>query len=239
MVACSVPKKEKKEEPVTLEVSSVVSSSDSEAVILANEVMEAMGGEENWNNTRFLSWNFFGSRKLLWDKWTGDVRIDFLKADMKILMNIREMSGRVWKDGGEVSNTDSVDFYLNRGKSIWINDSYWLVMPFKLNDPGVTLKYEREDTTLIGEASHVLTMTFEKVGDTPENKYEVWIDKQKKLVNQWAYYRTYEDTEARFTLPWGNYQPMGKILLSDDRGDRDLTEVEVLTEVPDGIFEEF
>jgi hypothetical protein len=30
---------------------------------------------------------------------------------------------------------------LRKGKNWWINDAYWLVMPWKLQDPGVTLSY--------------------------------------------------------------------------------------------------
>ena len=46
---------------------------------IADEVMAAQGGLENWNNTRVIAWDFFGYRNLIWDKWTGDVRIDFKK----------------------------------------------------------------------------------------------------------------------------------------------------------------
>ncbi len=245
LAACSTSKKDasSSEEPIVEAIEVVpnppaegfdVENSDAIAVLLADQVMDAMGGRENWNNTRYLYWNFFNARKLLWDKWTGDVRIEFLKEDTKILMNVRSMDGKVWKDGALVEDPTEM---LGRGKSIWINDSYWLVMPFKLKDSGVTLKYAREDTTLAGTQSEVLNLTFEKVGDTPDNRYEVWVDSESKLVTQWAFYRSYADTVAGFTLPWGDYQEYGNILLSGDRGERDLTDIRVLKEVPEGIFE--
>lgn len=241
MVACSVsPQKQEQTEVETIQNPAAEgfnqAGSDTTAIRLADEVMEAMGGRTNWDNTRYLYWNFFDARTLLWDKWTGAVRIDFLRQDLNILMNVHSVSGRVFKNGEEMTQPDSVATYLSRGKSIWINDSYWLVMPFKLKDSGVTLKYLRADTSLVGEPSHVLQLTFEEVGDTPQNKYEVWVDNTRKLVNQWAYYPNYTDTVARFTLPWGNYQPYDNILLSDDRGDRDLKDIRVLQSVPEGIF---
>jgi len=144
-----------------------IAESDTMAIELADQVMMAMGGRQAWNDTRYLAWNFFGARKLLWDKQTGDVRIDFLMQEVKILMNVRNMEGRAWQEGKELTQVDSVEKYLKRGKSVWINDSYWLVMPFKLKDSGVTLKYSRADTTLSGQSSDVLTMTFQDVGDTP------------------------------------------------------------------------
>ena len=250
MVACSVSSpKEKDTESDIVEAIDVapnppgagfnLADSDPLAIKVADDVMYAMGGRENWDNTRYLAWNFFDSRTLLWDKFAGNVRIDFLKQDLKILLNVRSMEGKVQKNGQRVTQVDSVKKYLERGKSIWINDSYWLVMPFKLKDSGVTLKYLREDTTLVGQPSDVLQLTFQEVGDTPNNKYEVWVDRETKLVNQWAYFPSFTDTTARFTLPWGNYQSYGNIKLSDDRGERDLKDVQVLSEVPEGIFTEF
>ncbi len=249
MVACSVSsKKEDKVEDTSGAVDVFPNSpgagfnlaeSDAIAVKIADDVMHAMGGRKNWDDTRYLYWNFFDSRTLLWDKQTADVRIDFLKQDLQIVMNVRTMEGKVRKKGEQLTQPDSLSKYLTRGKSIWINDSYWLVMPFKLKDSGVTLKYMREDTTLLGEQSDVLQLTFQEVGDTPDNKYEVWVDRVSKLVNQWAYYPSFSDSVARFTLPWGNYQQKGGILLSDERGDRDLKDVRVLDQVPANIFTDF
>lgn len=247
MAACSVPKESKTDAPVeAIEVEQNppaegfnITGSDPSAILLADQVMEAMGGRSNWNNTRYLSWNFFGSRKHLWDKWTGDIRIESQRSDFKVLMNLRSMKGQVWKDGILLNQPDSVSKYLEAGKSMWINDSYWLVMPYKLKDSGVTLKYAREDTTMLGVSSDVVMLTFQEVGRTPDNKYEVWIDRESKLVSEWAYFRSFEDAEPAFRRPWGDYQTYGNILLSSERGDRDLSEVRVLTSVPAGVFEDF
>ena len=42
--------------------------SDIEAVEIADQVMMAMGGRAAWDATRYLAWDFFGARKLIWDK---------------------------------------------------------------------------------------------------------------------------------------------------------------------------
>ena len=212
--------------------------SDEKAIAIADEVMEAMGGRKSWDDTRYLSWNFFGVRTLLWDKQTGDVRIDFLNRDHQIMVNEKTMEGSVWKEGEKMENQDSVAFYLERGKNIWINDSYWLVMPFKLKDSGVLLTYVGKDSTEAGEAAEVIRLTFEGVGKTPENAYNVWVSEKDDLVKQWAWYINASDTVARFTRPWDNYQQMGGIMLSEERGDRDLSDVKVLESVPNGIFED-
>lgn len=207
------------------------------AVVLADQVMHAMGGREAWDKTNVLYWNFFGARTLLWDKENNRVRIDIPGNEMVMALNMDDMSGKVWQGGEELQNADSVEKYLEQGKRIWINDSYWLVMPFKMKDSGVTLFYVGEDTTMTGVKADVVRMTFDNVGVTPDNAYEVWIDYDNKLVQQWAYYSKAENPEPNFVLPWTDYKEYGKILLSGERGERDLTEIQVLKKAPKGAFE--
>ena len=217
-----------------------VAHSDPAAVELADSVMMAMGGRENWDQTRYISWNFFGRRNLVWDKAEGDVRIESIPDSTIYLLNIHTGKGRVEVKGDEVTQPDSLQKMLAKGKSIWINDSYWLVMPFKLKDTGVTLKYLGEDTTLTGIKSNVLELTFKDVGDTPQNKYRVYVDVKDNLVKQWAYYKDASQDSASQVWPFDNYQRYGNILLSADRSDnRGPRDVRVDTKLPQEVFTEF
>ncbi|WP_181885096.1 hypothetical protein [Pontibacter diazotrophicus] len=216
-----------------------MAASDPEAILIADSVMAAQGGRESWDDTRYISWNFFGNRKLLWDKHTGNVRVEHVKDDTKILVNIDTGEGRVYKDGAEVTQPDSLAKYLQKGKEAWINDSYWLVMPFKLKDSGVTLKYLGEDTTQVGQQADVLQLTYENVGVTPENKYKVYVDKNTNLVAQWAYFRNADDSVPAFVMPWQDYQSYGQLKLSGDRGQAKITDIKVLDEVPENAFTSF
>lgn len=209
------------------------------AVIIADKVMRAMGGRQAWDETQYITWNFFGSRKWLWDKMSGNVRVESLRDDRIVLMNINEMTGKVFKDGAELTEPDSVSKYLEWGKRVWINDSYWLVMPFKLKDSGVTLTYVGESQTLTGELAEKLRLTFEGVGVTPQNAYDVWVSSETSLIKQWAYYPEAADEVPRWIYPWDNYFETGGIMLSDGRGDNSLTDVAVLASVPDGVFSSF
>lgn len=212
--------------------------SDSKAIALADTVMKSMGGRKNWDDTRYIQWTFFGRRKLLWDKWDGNVRIEFTNDSTTIyILNLHSMSGSVKKSGEIISHPDSLAKELERAEAIWINDSYWLCMPFKLKDTGVTLKYLREDTTLAGEDADVLGLTFENVGNTPNNKYELWVSHNEKLITQWAYFRQASQDSASFIRPFDNYQKYGNILLSGDRSDNGGPgDIRVLEEIPDGAF---
>ncbi len=217
-----------------------LASSDEKAIAIADEVMKAMGGRKNWDDSRYFVWDFFGARRLFWDKWEGNVRIENLKNDLKIIVNINDLTGKVFKDGQELSNQDSIQHYLNRGKSIWINDSYWLVMPFKLKDSGVSLKYERQDSLGNGQMAEVLSLTFDGVGDTPQNKYEVYVDEQDKLIKQWAFFREATQDEADFVRPWDNYKTYGNLRLSSDRSDNGgPSNTLVLDELPESVFNDW
>ena len=210
-------------------------ASDAKAIAIADEVMEAMGGREAWDNTRHLCWKFFGARELVWDKWTGDVRLDF--RNMTFLINVNDDKGQVFVDGMEITDSDSLQKMVNRGKSIWINDSYWLAMPFKLKDSGVTLKYMGEEQDQQGANCEKLELTFESVGVTPDNRYWVWVDKEKKLISQWAFYRNAADSAQGFNLSIHDYKQMGDVLLSTGRGDRNaLADVMVFDELPESVY---
>lgn len=213
--------------------------SDPKAIAVADQVMQAMGGRKAWDKTHIIAWNFFGFRKLVWDKWTGDVRVDNLRDDQTVLLNINTDKGRVFRKGAEVTNPDSVANYVKAGKGAWINDSYWLVMPFKLKDSGVTLKYIGDDKTQDGKPAEVIQMTFKNVGNTPDNKYKIWVDKDSHLVTQWAHYPKATDEQPRFTLPWADYKKHGDILLSGERGERDLTDIQVFKKLPKEVFTSF
>lgn len=216
-----------------------LAGSDPKAIQIADSVMAAQGGRQNWDATRYISWNFFGARKLIWDKYTGNVRVENVKDGTKTLVNINSGKGKVFKNGAEVTQPDSLAKYLQEGKEAWINDSYWLVMPFKLKDSGVTLKYLGEDTLSAGRQADVLEITFQKVGVTPENKYQVYVDKASHLVAKWAYFKNATDQAPAFVMPWQDYQTYGRIKLSGDRGQAKLTDIQVLEDLPETVFTSF
>ncbi len=198
-----------------------------------------MGGRKAFDKTHYISWNFFGSRSLTWNKFNGDVRIDFHKENSVYLINVNQMSGKIFKNGEELTQADSLSKYIEAGKKIWINDMYWLFMPWKLRDQGVSIKYLGIENTEGGEKADMLELSFENVGVTPENKYHIFIDQKTGLVSQWSYYAKYEDKDPRFTMPWKNYLTYGKILLSGDRGERKITNIHVFSKLNNEVFESF
>lgn len=209
-------------------------ASDAKAIAIADEVMQKLGGRKNWDATRYFTWKFFGRRFHVWDKYTGNIRVE--SKDRVTLMNIHTKEGRVWEGGEEVTHPDSLAKRLDSGYRAWINDSYWLVMPYKLKDSGVTLKYEGEKKTEAGADADVLQLTFENIGVTPQNKYEIFVNKETKLVDQWTFYTNSDDEKPRFSTPWHEWQPQGNILLSANRGKNSHTDIAVFDELPASVF---
>ena len=214
-----------------------LAESDSLAIQLADTLMYTMGNRLNWDSTRFLQWNFFGMRRHLWDRHTGRVRIESLRDSVTYLINVRDSTGIVY-EGRQALDSTTTERRIRDGVSIWINDSYWLIMPFKLKDSGTRLRYLGDSLTQGHRPAHLLELTFAGVGDTPDNKYHVWIDKKSGLVGQWAFFKTREDPKPLFVNEWSEYATRGKIMLSGRRGKNALTEIAVLDSVPERLFRE-
>lgn len=205
-----------------------VESSDAKAIELADAVMEASGGRTAWDQTEMIQWNFFGSRKHIWNKKTGDLIIESSRDTSLIKMNLKTLKGEVTLKGERVTDPQVIKDYMEKGNRWWINDSYWIFLPFKLKDSGVTLKYLEETETADGRKADKLELTFADVGVTPDNKYHVYVDKESKLMTQWDFFTKYEDPEPRFSNPWLAYKDYEGIQLSSSRGgERKMLDIKV------------
>lgn len=240
-VACNPPQKFTYKESANLPAEGFdEAGSDLKAVQIADEVMRAMGGRAQWDAARYLRWTFFNRRALLWDKHKQRVRIDFYDSQRKIIFNLKDKTGRVWLNGAEQTQPDTLKKYIEQGYKVWINDSYWLVMPFKLKDSGVTLKYLGEKENSIEAKCNVLQLTFKNVGVTPDNKYWIWVSPSSHLVTEWAYFEKFSDETPKFRNAWADYRALGKIMLSVSRGERGtLMPMGVYSQVSKEAFESF
>lgn len=213
---------------------------DSTAAEMVAAMVKKMGGYENWDKIKYISWSFFGARHLIWDKEGGRVRIESPRDTMIYLIDLHNDKGRIIKSGEEITQDEEHQKLVKRGKGIWINDSYWIFMPFKLQDPGVSVNYAREDTMMGGLPSSVLALTFNGVGSTPNNKYELYVDKEDGLIKQWAYFKTADQETPPRIWPWDNYKEYGGIQLSTDRSDKSgPSNVRIYESLDDKVFESF
>ena len=191
--------------------------SDPKAVAIADRVMREMGGYEAWQNAHYFGWTFFGNQYQIWDKYTGDFHWE--KDTLVANYNLNTKLGHVYSRGKDISTTPSGEKVLTQLTPIWINNSYWLLMPFKLKDSGVTLTYKGEGKTMDGAAADLLQMTFKNVGVTPQNRYEILVNRATGLVDEWAYFATATDPQPAFRRRWNEYERHGNLLLAAGRGE--------------------
>lgn len=211
---------------------------DPKAREIAERVARSMGGWDAWERTRFVTWRFFGGRAHAWDKRTGEWRLD--DGERTVLMDVGTRAGRVFEKGVEVTDAAGRAAALEKAYAVWVNDSYWVFMPWKLLDPGVVLRYLGATTLESGNTAQLLELTFEGVGLTPRNRYVVAVGDESGLVEQWSYFADANDAEPKFTLPWSGWERRGAILVCTDHGERNGTkpdwDIEVHAELPRAVF---
>jgi len=225
-------------------------ATDDKAVAVAERVMDALGGEAAWKRTRFLRFDFAvdrGGATLVrrahtWDKWTGRYRAeakDEKGRPVVVLMNLKTREGRAWVDG-KPANGRELAALLESGYAWWVNDAYWLLMPYKMRDPGVSLSWVREDKKDAGTRDVVL-LTFDGVGLTPKDRYWVFVDRETGLVDRWEF--VLKGARADPTpYDWKGWKSYGNIRLADDRvNPKDGTRIhfpvlEVPGSVADSVF---
>ncbi|WP_143470559.1 hypothetical protein [Neolewinella marina] len=218
--------------------------SDPEAIAIADSVMVRHGGRQAYDAARYFKWDFFGARQLTWDKRDDRVRIEVPQDSMVYLLDYSDpdrLTGAVQKNGAEMTDPDSLKIYLQSANSMFINDSYWLLQPFKLKDSGVTLKYVGQETDpRQSRPSEVIDLTFTDVGDTPGNRYRLFVDQENYRINTWQFYRNAADTTAALETPFNGYRDYEGLLLSGDRGGRfQLSNIVVTDTLPETVFTEF
>jgi hypothetical protein len=199
--------------------------SDPRAVAVALRVMQALGGEAAWNATRYLRFDFAvdrGGKTVMrrahaWDKWTGRYRVegkDKEGRDVVVAMNLNTREGSAAVAGKALAG-EELKRTLESGYAWWVNDAYWLVMPYKMRDPGVVLTLAGREKK--GEdAWDKVLLTFEGVGLTPKDRYWVFVNAKTSLVDRWEFVLKGEKTPP-VPFDWRGWRAYGKIQLADDR----------------------
>ena len=198
---------------------------DAAAVAVAEETLDAMGGKEAFAKLRTLKFDFVveraGKEALrihhVWDRWDGRYRIETVNREGKHVVTIlnvqRPGEGRSWLDGVELDGED-LKKALERGYGRFINDTYWLLMPAKMLDPGVNLASEGE-AELDGKAYDVVRLTFgEGIGLTPQDTYWAYVSRTSGLMERWQFVLTGQDPTTREGFLWSDWQAVGGVRLA-------------------------
>lgn len=188
---------------------------DSKAAALATKTISAMGGVDEWKAVGAVRFNFVvevqGNPprvvKHLWDHKLGQDHVEWEKDGKQTVawVDLKTKTGNAWADAKKLEGSQ-LTAALETAYARWVNDTYWLIMPFKLLDPGVNLKYEGQKP-----GHEVLHLSFEKVGLTPGDQYWAFISSDSGLMDLWQYELQDGTKGSWIWKEWGAY---GKIKLS-------------------------
>lgn len=216
-----------------------------------DSVMAELGGEQGWARARYIKfrWNVFRGEELVsnrlhhWDRYDGRYRLETTLPEgssLLALFNVNSREGTAWLDGTPVSGAAG-DSLVERAHAMFINDSYWLLMPYKWRDPGVRLESlgPRSDEDGSWQVFH---LSFEDVGLTPGDQYWVYVSADPPhLVRKWQYHLQGREGKGPF-IKWKDWQQFGPIKLATEREsvNRDFRiefkDVEVARRVPRRVF---
>ena len=205
--------------PGLVQAQSTINGADEKAIAIADKVIKNMGGLKNWNNTRFIAWSW-RDQYHFWDKYENKFRYE--KDTLVVISDLNTREGTVYSKGKVLTDETQRRKILDNQYAVWANNSYWLLMPFKLRDKGVTIKYMGAGKTQTGAEADLLELTFDKVGVTPNNRYILAVDKKSGLITEWSFFRNAADEKPTFTRPWTDYETYGKIKIASNRGDEKM-----------------
>ena len=162
---------------------------------LARRAIDVQAGKA-WEKARYFAFSFDvnkGDTRVVsfpqrWDRYTGDYRVsgkDQQQREFVVIMNTNTRQGKAWINGQAATDAKDIQDMMNLGYRRFINDTYWLLMPLKMLDPGSHRSYEGEKTDG-GHTYDVVKLWFDQgVGITSADQYWAWINRDTGMVDQW------------------------------------------------------
>ncbi len=229
------------------------------ASMYAARLMETLGGAETWERTRYLSFRWIVERDgqmvvdraHSWDRYDGSYRLEIDRGDDRVLAIFNEKTyrtdpglgkvpaGDAWVNGQPLAGATR-DSALASAFRAFINDTYWLLMPFKWGDDGVHLAYEGRRTLDDGNEYAVIHLTFDQGLGVTEDQYWAYLDPETGAMVAWNYHLQGRDEPGQIVW-WKEWTPVGGLNFSMDRrsdgsGIR-FADVVVSETVPEGRFD--
>jgi hypothetical protein len=204
----------------------VAAEPDAKAAAMAHKTMDMMGGLNAWKQVVAIRFNFQvehkdappRSVKHLWDRKNNRDHVEGPKDGKPMIawVDLGTRKGMAWLDGEPLAGED-LNKAMEWAYGRWVNDTYWLIMPFKLLDSGVNLDYAG-----VKEGRDVLHLSFGKVGLTPGDQYWAYLNKDTGLMEKWDF--LLEDGE-KGTWEWKNWDACGPVKLSSYKTSADGTAI--------------
>ena len=195
-------------------LTSCVTGQTKEDVI--DKIWDGAGGKKTWQGSRFLTFVFAPQkagktvvrRSHLWDRFTGDYRFETKTPDnqnLLVLFNVNTQKGTSYINGTALPDSTNSE-QIKKAYGYFINDSYWLLAPLKLEDEGVNVILNKNEV-IEGVNCEVLHLTFGNVGITPGDQYWLYVDPENGQIKRWKFLLEGQKEPGIFN--WTNYKDVG------------------------------
>jgi hypothetical protein len=216
---------------------------------VARRAIDVMAGSD-WEKARYFAFTFIVERegKVMvsfpqrWDRVTGEYRVsgkDQQGNDFVVVMNVKTKQGRGWQNGKEVADPKDL---LTLGYNRFVNDTYWLLTPFKSMDAGVQreLASPKSDCGTIWD---VVKVTGDPSAGIPTESSWMWVNRDTGLVDKWEMkLQGSRADEPPMPVFFHQYRRINGILLSTWREVRGkdqwihLDDIRIMSETPKTAF---
>lgn len=220
----------------------------------------ALGGEDAWERTRYLQFRWLVSRGgevvsnrfHAWDRYTGRYRLEYERDDgdpVLVLVDIGEAradslspAGEAWIGGEKVEETARRDSLVRSAYRAFINDSYWLVHPYKWDDPGVHRSWEGWTELSDGKRYPTVRLSFDADVGVTTDRYWSFVDPDTGLLHGWQFHLEGRDEKGP-VIRWDDWTRVGDIMLARSRVWPDgatrirFEELAASAAVPEGTFD--
>jgi hypothetical protein len=173
---------------------------------LATDLWKASGGE-NWAKVKEVHFTFVvesGGKPLfsaqhVWNVAAGTDEVSWKDKDGK--------DHKVMANLAAPADGEGKGAYAR-----WVNDSYWLLAPLKIRDPGVKVE-AGGPKDLNGVSCETVRLKFDKVGLTPTDQYVFYLDPKTKLPRAWDYIPA---SGGGMQATWEKFQSFGGLNLATE-----------------------
>lgn len=200
---------------------------DAESAPIVKALNDAMGGQAAWDRLPNFRFDFVvvrdGKEKARfrhwWDKWNGRCRVegpDDQGKNVVAIFTLADKKGTVYVDGIGQNDPAVVTPAIQNGYERWVNDTYWAMMPFKLHDDGVRIRYSRNERTL-ETVYDVLELSFVAgTGLTSDDHYWLYVNRKTHLIDRWEFVLTGQKPPPSGSS-WEAWTNVGPVKLSLQR----------------------
>ncbi len=177
---------------------------EKKSLTIAEKIANAHGFE-NWKNVSEITFTFGKNRSWVWQPKTNDVTLTTSKDTISY-------------------NRSSIDSMSMKTDRAFINDKFWLLIPFQLIwDEGLTISEAIKTKAPISKTEiNKITLTYANEGGyTPGDAYDIYFN-DDYIITEWAF-RKGNKTKAGLINTFENYQDFNgiKIALNHKKAEGD------------------